>query len=199
MSFANRIVGEGVKPASQFLANPLNWRTHPQRQRDAVNASLSEVGWVQQVIENVRTGHLVDGHERVWQALQNDDADVPFLQVDISEDEERLVLATLDPMAAMATADADILADLLAGIETESDALTALLDDLAKEHGADLGVIDFSDFDAELGSLDGFQEENITITVPAKFRETVVAWLANGEQETAPGLGKGVLRRCGLL
>jgi len=58
---------------------------------------------------------------------------VPFLQVDISEDEERLVLATLDPMAGMATADAGILADLLAGIETESDALTALLEGLAED------------------------------------------------------------------
>ena len=130
----SRITGQGSKPASEFLANPSNWRTHPQNQRDAVHASLSEVGWVQQVIENVRTGHLVDGHERVWQALKHDDQDVPYLQVDLSEDEERLVLATLDPMAAMAGADAGVLAELLAGIETESEALQALLDGLAGEH-----------------------------------------------------------------
>lgn len=38
--------------------------------------ALNEVGWVQRVIVNRRTGYLVDGHERVWQALQNGDAPV---------------------------------------------------------------------------------------------------------------------------
>jgi len=136
--WSNRIIGQGVKPASQFLANPRNWRKHPQNQRDAVHASLSEVGWVQQVIENVRTGHLIDGHERIWQAMQNDDADVPFIQVDLSEEEELLVLATLDPMAAMASADTDVLAELLAQVETDDAALQAMLDGLAEEYDINL-------------------------------------------------------------
>ena len=29
--------------------------------------------------------------------------------------------------------------------------------------------------------------------------KAVIDWLANGEAKTAPGLGKGVLRHCGLL
>ena len=58
---------------------------------------------------------------------------------------------------------------------------------------------DYSDFDEELDKLDGFQEENIIITVAAKYRDEVIGWLANGEAKTAPGMGKGVLKRCGLL
>ena len=58
---------------------------------------------------------------------------------------------------------------------------------------------DYSDFDEELESLDGFQEENIIITVAEKYREEVIDWLSNGEAKTAPGMGKGVLKRCGLL
>ena len=56
VAFRNRIVGHGVKPADQFLANPANWRRHPQAQRDAMRGVLAELGWVGVVIENVRTG-----------------------------------------------------------------------------------------------------------------------------------------------
>ncbi|HOJ21828.1 MAG TPA: hypothetical protein PLY56_09860, partial [Armatimonadota bacterium] len=90
----NRIVGYGEQPASQFLANPNNWRIHPQAQREALRGALNEVGWVQAVIVNRRTGYLVDGHERVWQALQNGDALVPYIEVDLSPEEEAYVLAT---------------------------------------------------------------------------------------------------------
>jgi len=35
-------VGYGTKKASQFLAHPLNHRKHPQSQRRAMTASLTE-------------------------------------------------------------------------------------------------------------------------------------------------------------
>ncbi len=64
-SWRNRIVGHGEEDADQLLANPANWRIHPRAQRDALAGVLSEVGWVQDVIINRRTGHVVDGHLRV--------------------------------------------------------------------------------------------------------------------------------------
>ena len=54
--------------ARYVAANPANWRTHPGSQRDALRGSLTEVGWVAEVIVNTVTGHLVDGHLRVEQA-----------------------------------------------------------------------------------------------------------------------------------
>jgi len=132
-NWANRIVGEGVKPADQFLANPQNWRRHPKAQREALRAVLDEIGWVQRVIENVRTGHLIDGHERVWNALQAGNQDVPYVQVDVSEEEERLLLATLDPIGAMAETDAAQLDELLQGVRAESEALQQLLGELAEQ------------------------------------------------------------------
>ncbi len=65
----NRIVGTGEVAPDELLANPRNWRTHPALQRAALRGSLTEVGWVQQVLVNQRTGHLVDGHARVEEAL----------------------------------------------------------------------------------------------------------------------------------
>ena len=132
--FKNRIIGYDTKPADQFLFNPLNYRKHPQRQRDAVHGSLSEIGWIAAVVENVRTGQLIDGHERVWQALQNNE-DVPYLQVDLSEDEERLALAIFDPITNMAETDAAILDELLQDVNTGEAALQELLATLAEDAG----------------------------------------------------------------
>src|SRR5690606_4570024 len=61
-NWQNRIVGSGEEAPDQLLANPANWRIHPQAQQDALAGVLSEVGWVQQVIVNQRTG-VVDIRE----------------------------------------------------------------------------------------------------------------------------------------
>ena len=130
--FRNRIIGYDTKPADQFQANALNYRKHPQRQRDAVQASLRELGWIGVVVENKRTGNLIDGHERVWQALSNNE-DVPYIQVDLSEAEERLALAVFDPITNMAETDAEILAELLQDVNTGEAALQALIAELAED------------------------------------------------------------------
>ncbi len=134
-NWRNRIVGEGEQPASQFVANPNNWRTHPQSQRDAMRGALNEVGWVQRVIVNRRTGYLIDGHERVWQALQNGDASVPYVEVDLSPEEEAYVLATLDPIGAMAQADAARLDDLVREVQSGEAGVQAMLAELAENTG----------------------------------------------------------------
>ena len=131
----NRIVGEGEQPASQFVANPANWRVHPQNQRDAMRGALNEVGWVQRVIVNRRTGYLIDGHERVWQALQNGDAPVPYVEVDLDEAEEAYVLATLDPIGAMAQADKEQLDALLREVQSGEAGVQAMLSELAEKTG----------------------------------------------------------------
>jgi DNA modification methylase len=134
-NWKNRIVGEGVQAASQFIANPANWRVHPQAQRDAMRGVLNEIGWVQRVIVNKRTGYLIDGHERVWQALQNGDAEVPYVEVDLDEAEEAYVLATLDPIGAMAQASNEQLGALLAEVQSSEAGVQAMLAEVAKEAG----------------------------------------------------------------
>jgi DNA modification methylase len=127
----NRIVGQGEEDPTQLLAHPLNWRVHTGPQREALRGSLSEVGWVQQVMVNRTTGHVVDGHARIEEAISAGAPTVPVLYVDLSEDEERLVLATLDPIGAMAQADSNRLDELLTELQAQSPGLQALLDSLA--------------------------------------------------------------------
>ena len=146
-TWRNRIVGQGVKPASQFLANDKNWRLHPQSQRDALHGALNEVGWVAPVVENVRSGMLVDGHERVWQALQNGDADVPYVQVDLSEEEEAYTILTLDPIGAMAAADAAKLDELLREVQSSEAGVQQMLADLAERECLVPPNVDFKEYD----------------------------------------------------
>ena len=142
----NRIVGEGVQAASQFIANPANWRVHGQPQRDAMRGALNEGGWVQRVIVNRQTGYLVDGHERVWQALQNGDAEVPYVEVDLAPEEEAYVLATLDPIGAMAAADSAQLADLLKEVQSSEAGVQAMLAALAQEAGVVPPDVEFPEY-----------------------------------------------------
>ena len=158
----NRIVGNGEADPETLLPNPLNWRTHPALQRASLAGVLYEVGWVQQVVVNRTTGHLIDGHLRVDMA-RGKGVKVPYVEVELTEDEERLVLATLDPLSALAVTNADALRDLLEGLSSTDEALSQLLADLA---GTDpLGVDDLVD-----GS-DGFDNADIGYEVSVVVRE----------------------------
>ena len=143
----NRIVGHADVAPADLVPNPHNWRTHPDDQQRAVGGALAEVGWVAEVLVNRTTGHLVDGHLRVELALARAEPTVPVTYIELSEEEERLVLASLDPLAAMATAEEEQLAALITDLEPASDGLRALLDDLAREHGLDTGRLGLLDPD----------------------------------------------------
>lgn len=118
----NRIVGRDVKPANQFLANPFNFRVHTALQDRALTGSLDTLGWIDDVIVNVQTGHVIDGHERIAVALRKgEDTPVPFKLVDLTPAEEAQALVSLDPIAAMAKTDDEILEAIWAQIQTDNE------------------------------------------------------------------------------
>ncbi len=82
--FRSRIVGSGTASPAEILANPRNWREHPEQQERALEGLLREVGWVQQVIVNKTTGHLVDGHLRVSLAKRRGEATIPVIYVELT-------------------------------------------------------------------------------------------------------------------
>lgn len=141
-SWKSRIVGEADVPPEQLLANPGNWRVHPGGQRDAIRGSLSDIGWVQRIIVNRTTGHVVDGHMRVEEALTAGAPTVPVIYVELSADEERVVLATLDPIGAMAVRDDARLASLLEDVSLDAGPLATLIERIRGE-APDLGSDDF--------------------------------------------------------
>lgn len=133
----NRIVGQGEEDPEQLLINPGNWRIHPRVQQDALTGVLNDVGWVQNILVNRQTGHVVDGHLRVSLALRNHVPSVPVVYVDLTPEEESLVLATLDPIAAMAGTDKAKLEELIRNTNSDSEQTQVLLTRIV----ADAGII----------------------------------------------------------
>ena len=134
-TWRNRIVGYSEEEPDQLLANPSNWRIHPAAQQNALSGVLKEIGLVQNVVANRTTGHLVDGHLRVMLAMRENQPVVPVTWVELSEEEEHLILASLDPLAAMATADAGALDALLSSVQSGEAAVQAMLAQVAARAG----------------------------------------------------------------
>lgn len=117
--YENRIIGSGIMNPADIKKHPQNWRKHPASQAAALDEVLGTVGWIQEVIINKTTGNLIDGHLRVETALKNKETEIPVKYVELTEDEERIALATFDPISALAEKDDKILKELLAQIESE--------------------------------------------------------------------------------
>ena len=135
MKIRDRIVALVRVPASELLPNPKNWRTHPTAQADALKGVLAEVGIADAVIaRRLEDGQLMllDGHLRT-ETLG--DQLVPVLVLDVDEAEGDKILATLDPLAALAETNAANLDALLRNVDTGNEALSQMLADLADEAG----------------------------------------------------------------
>ena len=135
MKIRDRIVELVRVPASELLPNPKNWRTHPTAQADALKGVLAEVGIADAVIaRRLEDGQLMllDGHLRT-ETLG--DQLVPVLVLDVDEAEGDKILATLDPLAALAETNAANLDALLRSVDTGNEALSQMLADLAEDAG----------------------------------------------------------------
>ena len=120
--------------ADRLRPHPRNWRTHPQAQQDALRGVLAEIGYADALLtRELPDGslQLLDGHLRAETTPQ---AMVPVLVLDLDDDEALKLLATLDPLSAMAGTDPQLLASLLSEVKTDSEAVRALLSQLADEH-----------------------------------------------------------------
>jgi DNA modification methylase len=116
--------------ASELVGNAANWREHPDGQREAMRGILSEVGYVSGLIAfRNKKGQLVlvDGHLR--KDISGDEM-VPVQVVDLTEAEARKVLATYDPVGALATANAEALGQLLSDVTMASSDVMAMLNGL---------------------------------------------------------------------
>lgn len=102
--------------ASELLEHPENWRLHPSKQRTALRAAIDEIGFATAVVcYRTPDGGLgiIDGHLRAGLA---GDEQIPVLITDLNAEEARALLATADPIAALALPDKEALAKLIAGL-----------------------------------------------------------------------------------
>lgn len=133
MKIRDRIVELRRVSPKELRPNPKNWRTHPKQQRDVLKGLLAEVGIADAVLayDPGDGGGLmiIDGHLRAEELASMEE--VPVLILDVNEQEADKLLATLDPVGALAGKDDEKLIELLKGVETDSEAVLSMLNELA--------------------------------------------------------------------
>lgn len=130
--------------ASTLCDNPNNWRVHPAEQHRALQASLAMNGWAGALLYNETTGRLIDGHLRKELATRSNKP-VPVLFGRWTEEQERNLLLTLDPIAAMAESNHEIFSRLSSAAREEMERV--------KERYQDLPIDDLSDVVDAMESL----------------------------------------------
>ena len=113
-------------PKEDLSPNPRNWRRHPAGQIQGLKTLLAdrEVGWAGVVLYNEATGRLIDGHARLEAVPRG--TRVPVLVGSWTEEAEKRILASLDPLGGMAVADPEALASLLDEVRLEGPNLEGL-------------------------------------------------------------------------
>ena len=122
-----------VRP-SDLADHPQQWRIHGELQQQAMQGLLREVGIAGALLayESPTTGLTsIDGHLRKSLA----DTLWPTLILDVTDEEARLLLASYDPVSAMAETNRAQLAALLADVTTGDAGVQALLAQLAEANG----------------------------------------------------------------
>jgi hypothetical protein len=174
----DRIAGLIRLPKSRLRPNPRNWRLHPEQQRLVLRAVLGDIGVVDALLvrpvdpaalaelRKIKRGDdvafhawaasykglyiLSDGHMRLEEIHADE---VPALVLDIDEREETEVLATLDPITAMATTDTELLSQLASDLGDASDVVVDLIDQLTgagkEERGTSIQVVDTTKIEVE--------------------------------------------------
>jgi hypothetical protein len=110
--------------------NPANWRKHPEQQLAAFKDLIAEVGFVVPMLYNEKTHRLIDGHGRKQVTAGQK---VPVLIGKWTPAQEKKILATLDSIGTMASANKEALDKLLRDkdLQTGSAAIGGLLTELA--------------------------------------------------------------------
>jgi hypothetical protein len=189
-----------------------NPRTISKEAFQMLGYAMEEFGDISGIVLNEQDGCLISGHQRVDSLKERYESYHVNITEELEDGEKRgwvepehiaFRLVNWDENKARAAR----LADNKHGGEWEE----LLLDiELTRLKAADFDLsltgflekktdFDFTGFEREDEEMGDIEDVNINIAIPAKYVDQVKKWLANGEPGTAPGLGRGVLKRCELL
>lgn len=144
-SIRDRVIEMRHVRGRDLVPDPRNWRRHPPAQTAALRGVLDDVGFAGAILARIDAdGRIVilDGHAR---AAMLPDQELPVLVTDLTEQEAAEVLATYDPIGAMATPDETALAALLDAVQTENAAVRAVLEALSSGETRALDFVDSPD------------------------------------------------------
>jgi hypothetical protein len=122
----NRIKEHRTVRVGDLVPHELNPRNHPAEQREALEALLGEVGFARSLLAyELPDGRLklIDGHLR--QGTLDPDERITVEVLDVSDDEARKLLLSIDPLAQLAEYDSRALDALRRTVESDNEVLDA--------------------------------------------------------------------------
>jgi hypothetical protein len=133
----NRIREHRKVRVGDLVPHELNPRVHTADQREALHALFGEIGFARSLLAyELADGRLklIDGHLRQRELDPDDCIDVEIL--DVTDDEARKLLLSLDPLAQLAEYDASTLDRLQAVTTSDNAVLEAFWSQLSKQDQA---------------------------------------------------------------
>jgi hypothetical protein len=130
----NRIKGHRRVRAGDLVPHELNPRLHSPAQREALEALLGEIGFARSVLAyELPDGRLklIDGHLR--QDTLDPDERITVEVLDVSDDEARKLLLSIDPLAQLADYDTHALDALRQTVASDNAVLEALWSSLQEK------------------------------------------------------------------
>jgi len=192
----NRIIRRADVAPDQLLANPFNFRTHSRFQQDTMLSVMAEIGWIQDVIVNLTTGHVIDGHMRIILAMRHEESTVPVVYVKLTEEEEKIVLATYDHIGGMAGTDHELFDQLLEDMKPQDDNLRKILDGLSPKRNKNPLADDITE---EAMSPELFERQDyLVISFDSEFDWQAACKLLGIDLVVSQPVGKRTLRQRGL-
>lgn len=156
-------------PINDLQPASYNPRDITDRAFEGLKESIKKFGFVDPIIVNKRTGHLVGGHQRLKAAQALNLEKVPVVEIDVSELDEKALNVTLNNQAISGHY-TDLLQDLLQEVKVElPDFGNLLLGDLEinTNWNADMEEMDSID-----PNLDGIKSK-FTITCEQEQRDNL--------------------------
>ena len=174
-------------PVSQLRADPRNWRIHPEKQKEIVQAVMGDLGNISPTVvrldpEEADVYIIVDGHLRSLDVYNPTDK-VPCVVVDLDEAEAGKALATVNPLADLAKVDGAKLENLIKSASMSQE-LKNHLKRVAKGTDGPSPVEAWKPTEKEKAAIESIQPApsrvyaRITVSVPAHMRQKVFDELA---------------------
>ncbi|HEV3258487.1 MAG TPA: hypothetical protein VG013_16540 [Gemmataceae bacterium] len=126
MQIRNRIKCHRKVRAGDLVPHELNYRFHPEHQRAALGALYQEIGFARSLLAYELPGgklKLIDGHLR---RDMDPDMEVDVEVLDLTDEEARVLLLSIDPLADLALVQDQIHERLMDVTPTDSTELAAL-------------------------------------------------------------------------
>ena len=189
--FAPKRAGKEIKveirtlKAAQLTAADYNPRRDLQpedAEYQKLRRSIETFGYIEPIIWNERTGHVVGGHQRLKVLIEQGREDIEAVVVDLAEKDEKILNVLLNKVKGRW--DIGRLADLLQQLDETGDMEVTGFEDwelqsllMQYDHIKDLMEEDFSDY-SDSKEKDTF---TMTFSLPEGARQTVEKYIENTE------------------